>query len=516
VNKPKGATSDPPASPRHLDVARADWFSAAPESEGLPYYLAVLRSKLWFIVVIVAICVGAAVLSLVQADKVYQSTADLLITPVSSDNVTLVGLGLPASSGDPSRDIQTIARLIETQAVARRVVRRLHLDLTPRQLLSKVDATPVASSNVVTIAARANDPDRAALIANTFAAASVADRTQRMRAQIDGVIPQLQQQLARLRPSERDARDALSQRLRDLQTLRAFNDPTIRLEVPAQASASPISPRPALTLAAAILAGLVIGGAAVFGSQFLDPKLRREEQLRRYRIPILARVPSDTNASRQEKKAPLLPDRVSVATRDAYALLAATLSGDRGGNGKTHSVLLTGPSSGDGKTTSALNLAVSISAAERAILVESDARRPTLGKAFGLRPKYGISSVLDGQVVLDEALVSVDAEARSLRLLFQVPGELPLAAVATHARFERLISSAHLLANWLVVDAPPLAIVPDALPLAKQVDDVILVVRLGNTRLKELAQLAELLVQQDITPTGFLLVGGKSTSAYYD
>ena len=339
--RPRAALTAEPSPPRHLGDAQAQWFAAAPESEGLSYYLTLLRSKLWFIVVIIALCVVAAIISLAQAERVYQSTADLLITPVSSDNATLLGLGLPTASGDPSRDIQTTARLIRTQAVAGRVVRRLHLDLTPRQLLDNVDATPVATSDVVTIAARANDPNRAAAIANAFAAASVADRTQRMREQLDIVIPQLRQQLSRLQPSERDAREAISQRLRDLETLRAFNDPTIRLEVPAQASVSPISPRPVLTLAAAVLAGLAIGAAAVFGSQYLDPKLRREEQLRRYRIPILARVPSDTSASRREKKAPLLPGSLSVATRDSYALLAATLSGNQGRDGKTHSVLLT-------------------------------------------------------------------------------------------------------------------------------------------------------------------------------
>ncbi len=205
-----------------------------------------------------------------------------------------------------------------------------------------------------------------------------------------------------------------------------------------------------------------------------------------------------------------------MATRDSYALLAATLSGNQGRDGKTHSVLLTGPSSGDGKTTSALNLAVSISATERVVLIEADARRPTLARAFGRRPKHGVSSVLGGRVSLDEALVSVAEDADDIKLLFQVSGEAPLAAVATNQNVERFIRNAHSLTDWLVIDAPPLVIIPDALSFAKQVDDVILVVRLGNTRLKELAQLAELLVQQEVTPAGFLLIGGKSTSAYYD
>jgi capsular polysaccharide biosynthesis protein len=515
VSQPQHSkAADGSASPRHLDLARAEWFAAAPESEGFPYYLAILRSKIWFILAIVAICVGAAILSLSQAEKVYQSSADLLITPVSSDNTALVGLGLPAASSDPVRDIETVARLINTQAVATRVVKRLGLDVTPRQLMKEIAVTPVASSNVVTITARAGGAEQAAKIANAFAVASVADRTQKMHTQLDGIIPELRAQVKQLGPSEQDARNAILQRLRDFEGLRVLNDPTIRVEVPAQVNSSAVSPRPALTLAAAILAGLIIGGVAVFGSQLLDPRLRREEQLRRYRIPILARVPKDRHA-KGEKSSPLLPSVVSLATHDSYSLLAATLSGDRSGDRTKRSVLVTGPNSGDGKTTSALNLATSIAGTEPVILVEGDSRRPTLGRAFGLKPVNGLSNVLAGRVWLGDALVSAPSQTREVQLLLQAPGEAPLAAVATAASSERLIREAHLIADWLVIDAPPLAVVPDALPIAKLVDDVILVVRLGNTRLKELAQLAELLVQQEIRPTGFLLVGGKTSTAYY-
>jgi Mrp family chromosome partitioning ATPase/capsular polysaccharide biosynthesis protein len=513
VSRAGSAPTDGSPSQRHLDVARPDWFSAAPESEGLPYYVAVLRSKLWLVALVVAICVAAALVALSQAGKVYQSSADLLITPVPNSDATLVALGLPSASSDPTRDIETIARLIKTQAVADRVISHLHLGVTPRELLTKLDATPVASSNVVSVTARANDPKLAARIANAFAAASVADRTQRMHGQIDRVVPELQKQILQLQPSEKDARSALLQQLQELEALRNLDDPTIRLEVPAVANAQAISPRPLLTLVAAILAGLFIGGGAVFGSQLLDPRLRREEQLRRYRIPILARVPLDQHASRREKSAPLLPAALSLATHDSYSLLAATLSGDRLGRTK-RSVLVTGPNSGDGKTTSALNLATSISG-HRVVLVEGDSRRPTLGRAFGLRPRHGVSSVLAGRVSLDDALVSGGAQTPHVRLLLQVVGEPPLATVATSTSAERLIRDAHLLADWLVIDAPPLTVVPDALPLAKEVDAVLLVVRLGNTRVKELAQMAELLTQQEITPVGFLLIGGKSSTAYY-
>ncbi len=491
--------------------SRPDWFAAAPESEGFPYYLSVLRSKIWFVLLIVAICVVAAIVALSRASEVYQAQADLLITPVPGDNTALVGLGLPASSSDPTRDIETIARLIKTQVVARRVIKVLKLDTTPAALLKKIDATPVSSSDVVAVTARAGDSRAAAALANAFANASVADRTARLNRQLDVVIPQLRKQLLQLRPSETAARETLSQRLRDFEALRASGDPTIRLAVAAEPNPSAISPRPALTLAAAILAGLFIAIAAVFGSQFVDPRLRREEQLRRYRIPVLARVPEERGVPRRSKESPLLPGALSAAAHDSYSLLAATLSG----GAPKRSVMVTGPTSGDGKTTSALSLATAIATTERVILVEGDSRRPSLGRSLGLGGKHGPSSVLAGRTPLRDALVAGDNKAPGVQFLFQVGTEPPLGSIATAARARTMIGEAHALANWLIIDAPPLAVVPDAIPIAQEVDDVVLVVRLGNTRLKDLARLAELLVQQNITPSGFVLIGGKSTNPYY-
>ena len=513
MSRPRNLQAEGLSSQRRLDVAQSDWFSAAPENEGIAFYLTVLRSKLWVIAVTVVVCVGVAALVLVQSQKVYQSGADLLITPVPSGDTTLIGLGLTSESSDPTRDIETIARLIKTQAIASRVVSQLHLTYSPQHLLKNIDATPVASSNVVTVTARANDPNEAARIANAFATASVAERTATLHRQLDILIPRLQQQILHVSPASPDVRTALVQQLEELQSLQGLNDPTIRLEVPAQPNPSAISPRPALTLAAAIIAGLFIGTAAVFGSQLYDPRLRSEDQLRRYRIPVLVRVPLDKQARGRQKEAPLLPAAVSPVTHDSYSLLAATLAGDQMGSVK-RSVFFTGPSSGDGKTTSALNLATSISGSH-VILVEGDSRRPTIGRAFGLRPKHGLSGVLSGRVPLGDALMNVGTVAPRLRLLVQAPSEPPLGSVATPVSADRLIRDAHMLADWLVIDAPPLTFVPETLLLAKQVDAVVLVVRLGNTRLKQLAELAELLAQQDITPVGFVLVGGKSANAYY-
>jgi Mrp family chromosome partitioning ATPase len=306
----------------------------------------------------------------------------------------------------------------------------------------------------------------------------------------------------------------LQQNLRDLEVARGLNDPTIRLETVAVPHSTPVSPRPALSLVAALLAGLLVGSAIVLGSQLLDPRVRREEQLRRYRIPILARVPTE-RLRRNQKHVPLLPMAISPAAHDAYLLLGATLAVGAEETDNKRSVLVTGPNPGDGKSTSALNLAAALSGREPVVLIEADTRRPSLARALGVRPSFGVSSVLARKTPLNRALIPFGAREPDMQLLVQSPTEAPLGAVMTPSSAAWLLDEVQLLVNWVVVDAPPLALVPDALSLANEVDEIILVVRLGNTRLTALEELAELLVQQGLTPAGFVVIGGRRNATYY-
>ncbi len=73
------------------------------------------------ILLTVAVTTLAAVLYLAVADKVYEAEADLLVTPVTDDNDAITGLGLIRESNDPTRDVETAARLVLSRDVAERV-----------------------------------------------------------------------------------------------------------------------------------------------------------------------------------------------------------------------------------------------------------------------------------------------------------------------------------------------------------------------------------------------------------
>jgi len=464
----------------------------------------------------VLICLAAAVVYLMTAATVFEAEADLLVNPQRDLPVAVPGI--IQQSNDPTRDVETAARLLETPGVARRVKEETGYPGPARDLLERVDARPVAQSNIVAITAEAPTAEASARLANAFGEAFVEDRTERLRETIAPLIAALEGEVAAggeqaVGTSAAGDAVAVGSQLRFLRSLEASGDPSVRLESRAEPPPSQSAPRPALTMTAAGLGGLVLGVLGAFGMSVLDPRLRTEDQLRsRFRLPILARVPRE----RSRRSRPLLPAEMSKAATEAHNSLRAALSVSREDGLRGRVVLVTGPSPGDGKSTTAINLAMTLSSAgKRVILIEADSRRPSMGRAFGVVPERGLASVTAGRSYLVDALVPVGGEDSTLRVLLTSPGDHPTADVLSHVSAETLLQQARKLADWVIIDSPPLNHVAETLTIARIVDDVLLVVRIGKTNSRDLDELAEMLVQQGITPTGFVTLSRQSRPGYY-
>ena len=493
--------------PRHESL-ETDWIQPPEEQEGLSRYVETLRERLWLVVAAVAITTGVAIAYVVLASKTYEAEADLLITPISSSDTTVQGLPVIVQSSDPTRDVETASRLVTNIDVADRVVDQLQTGQSARSLLDDVSAEPVANSNIVAVKASAGSPDEARALANAFAEQAVTEQTARIHDAIDSALPGIEAQVQhqRLPPT-----DPLRATAAQYQKLRQSPAPDIHLQTPADLPTTQASPRVLLSLAAGLVGGLVLGVVAAFASQALDPRLRREEQLRRlYRLPILARIPRDSGRAGQ----PLSPLKLSPATAEAYRTLRGLLTTSRRGAGsEPRTILVTGSSPSEGKTTTALNLAASLAGAGHSVvLMEADLRRPAIASALGTRPHSGVVSVLIESVDLQDALVTSPVLGANLGLLLADYEGGWISELFALPAARELIMEARRLADYVVIDSPPLTDVIDALPLASYVDDVLLVARIGKTHLKKLVNLGELLAENGIRPAGFAVIGTRRPS----
>jgi len=487
----------------------SDWVVPPDEQQGLRRYVATLRERWKLIAAVTALAVLAAIAYVLIVAKTYEAEATLQVTPISAADDNLQGLGLIVASTDPTRDVQTISELVTTTSVAERAKKDIDYPGTPEALLGTIEVQPVAQSQIVAITASAGDPDEAAEIANAFANAFVEERTDELHDQIDTKLEGLE---------ELDKTAATEDDIAELERLRQGPDPTVRVSTEATPNANAVAPKPALSILAGLLAGLVLGIAAAFATQILDPKLRREEQLRTlYRLPVIGRIPREPKESAE---APLGPRRISPAIAEAYRTLRGTVTASTRGSG-ARVLLVTGSSPSEGKTTTAINLAASLSSTgRRVILIEADLRRPAISRALSVEPRRGVVGVLIESVSLEDALIDGDAFGLpNLKLLLAENEGGWISELFSLPTAIDMLQRAKELAEYVIIDSPPLTDVVDALPLARNVDDVLLVVRPGTTRLSKLGQLGELLAENGIRPMGFAVVGtpppGRGDSTYY-
>lgn len=488
------------------DTNRTEWLNPPVEEEGLRRYVEIIRERLFVVVLAVAVTTGIAILYVSLAPKTYKAQAELLVTPVtvSGEDVTLRSLPLIFASSDPVRDVETASQFVNLN-VAERVKTELKSSDTPRALLSRVSAEPVAQSNIVAITAKEDSPEKAQDLANAFAQQTIEDRTDEVHDAIETILPPLQAQLAAAPGT--DVEQTLAAQIAQLQTLASAPDPSIRVQTEADLPQAQSSPKPALSIAGGLFAGLILGVSLAFASNLLDPRVRREAQLRRlYRLPILGRIPDET--SRHAGRVALGPQKLSTIGAEAYRTLRSTLEASRQTEDGPRVITVTSSSPSEGKSTTALNLASSLAlVGHRVILIEADLRRPALAEALNIEHKHGIVQVLTKEIELEDALSSTREYGKNLQLLLAGVEGGWIADLFSSSVALEMIERARALADYVVIDSPPLNVVIDALPLARVSDDVLMVVRLGRTRLDQLAQLAELLAENSIRPAGFVVIG---------
>ena len=163
----------------------AEWLHPPAEEEGLRRYVETIRERFWLVVVAVLITTGASVLYVLTAPKTYEASADMLVTPVSSEDPVLTPLPLIRESVDPTRDVETAALLVRNVDVAERVQEELGTSDDAEVLLDKITAEPIAQSNFVSVTATEDSPESAAELANAFATQTVEDRTDQVHQAVE-------------------------------------------------------------------------------------------------------------------------------------------------------------------------------------------------------------------------------------------------------------------------------------------------------------------------------------------
>jgi capsular exopolysaccharide synthesis family protein len=163
---------------------------------------------------------------------------------------------------------------------------------------------------------------------------------------------------------------------------------------------------------------------------------------------------------------------------EQYRRLAATLHDLQADKG-VKTVLITSAVPHEGKTLSVVNLALTLSDAyrRRVLLIDADLRRPALHDVLGLPNRRGLHEALLAQ---NGALPLVQVSPLLAVLPAGQPDPNPIAGLASE-RMRALLAEGARAFDWVLLDAPPVMLLPDAGLLSKLIDGVVFVIGAGTT-----------------------------------
>jgi len=164
---------------------------------------------------------------------------------------------------------------------------------------------------------------------------------------------------------------------------------------------------------------------------------------------------------------------------EAYRVLRINLFQ---GNGQPlWSLGITGAAPGHGSSTTSANLALIMGEVRsRVVLMDCDLLKPSLHHLFGMPNTIGLSSVLKGEVGIEDALRPVSGYPL-LKVVPAGPGAANPSALLQPAALDALFRRLKPETDLLILDLPSVRVVSYTAFLASLVDGVLLVVRSGTT-----------------------------------
>ncbi|MDO5645888.1 MAG: polysaccharide biosynthesis tyrosine autokinase [Dermabacter sp.] len=421
-------------------------------------FLRLLLRNALLLIILTVVGFGAGYGYSYTKTPVYEATAlGYVATSVTTDeagNVVPTGANAPAGGEDSKYGTaQTFLPLFNTRAVGQSIVDQLGLDLSPDGVASGLTASIDPNAPIITVKARATTPQAAMDIAN--ASISAVDR--------EGAF---------LQTGDRDS-EAAPMKLIQYQT--------------ADGGGVPVAPDRMQFGAIGAGAGLLLALAIAWLRNRNDSRVRTVEDVRsKTPVSALGVLPDSKDFGR--KKDGLLPEPNLFHSKEALRKLRTNLRFANVDN-PPRSIVVSSSAPGEGKSTVSGNLArVIAKSGQPVVLVDADLRRPVVAKEFGLDGSVGLSQLIAGAVTADDVV----QESATKNLLILPAGQIP-PNPSELLGSQRMRDIIHDLAEeyFVIVDAPPILAVTDAVLLSRHTDGAILVAVPGRTRVEGLSRAIE-------------------------
>lgn len=437
--------------------------------------LEALKKRWWVVVVAVVVGGVGAFAASAAVTPLYHSSASLFFSVRDGGTATDINQG----STYTQSQITSFAELATSAKVFDRVVDDLDGAVTATELRRNVTATSAPRTVILDINVKAPNRDLSARIAN-----SAADNLIYVVAQVS--------------PAGSDGNSTVSATV-------------IEPAVPATFQASPNKKQNALLGAFLGLALAILGFFLVI---VFDTRVRSVAALKSMTDRPLLGIAERTRKT---------PDARPVALRSPLASAAERFRQIRAGlrfaaaSHKMKVIAVTSSLPGEGKTMTALNLAlVTAESKERVLLIDADLRRPRVADYLGLEGAVGLTTVLVGGVMVDQAIQRFGETTLDILAAGEVPPNP--AELCASKPMRTLIQDMKSRYDVVLVDTAPLLSVADAAVLASLVDSTVVVIDASRLHRAQLEQALEALDVSGAHVAGLILNRVKRSSrrdSYY-
>ncbi|MBA3012815.1 MAG: CpsD/CapB family tyrosine-protein kinase [Proteobacteria bacterium] len=158
------------------------------------------------------------------------------------------------------------------------------------------------------------------------------------------------------------------------------------------------------------------------------------------------------------------------------------------------SIMITSPSPDEGKSFISSNLAVSIAQSidEYVLLMDCDLRKPSIHSLFGLNETKGLSDHLSSAIPLSRLLKKTFIDKLTILPGGTIP-ENPSELLSSE-QMRHLLSEvkSRYSDRYVIVDTPPPYITSETNAIARVVDGIIIVIRHGKTKKKEVQDIIDI------------------------
>ncbi len=314
--------------------------------------------------------------------------------------------------------------------------------------------------------------------------------------------------------------DTINRNLADLKF--QLKSPILRIKREFAAKPSPRGTNNRFKIMAVAPVGMLFGVLCLMvflelhAGRVVDP----EELTSRSRVPVVGVVPplpqvrpqSGLFSGRDEFRAQRQLDQF-VQSLDH--LRVALCSGRDAWGRDRRCILITSAVGSEGKTTLAAQLAERcVNAGLRTLLVDGDLRNPTLSRMLDVPNARGLINVLRGECLADEA-ISVVGGAGGFHFMPSGTPKVDPSRLLHGDRLGKFLAQAREGFDIIIVDAPPVLPVPDALTIGRWTDGAVLAVRCDASRFTLVEKANRRLATVGVPVIGAVVNGVRVASSTY-